>query len=248
MAHTFNPTKAKLFDQTGHGLTRKMSPYILTQLALNYLQSDGIIPTLEQLQKNTQQIEFLDMKLGFDSQLTDFKVCDEKSRLYQDCLASGMINIDHLASKDDFLAMTYGFFSYISDFKPMAQSINSINGQKEPKKTISTQLVVSHPFQHSNPINIAAQVGDSDFLIFQNACEAGKIKILQEVSNPICFPSLNSPNKNQNISAFDYNGLALLLNPLVGVNINRKQLISVPLSSFTDNHSKYLKSEEINLL
>ena len=111
-----------------------MSPYILTQLALNYLQSDGIIPTLEQLQKNTKQIEFLDMKLGFDSQLTDFQVCDEKSRLYQDCLASGMSNIDHVATKDDFLAMTYGFFSYISDFKPMAQSINSINGQKEPKR------------------------------------------------------------------------------------------------------------------
>ena len=81
--YLINPTKAKLFDQTGHGLTRKMSPYILTQLALNYLQSDGIIPTLEQLQKSTKQIEFLDMKLGFDSQLTDFKVCDEKSRLYQ---------------------------------------------------------------------------------------------------------------------------------------------------------------------
>ena len=246
MTHSFNPTKAKLFDQTGHGLTRKMSPYILTQLALNYLQSDGIIPTLEQLQKDTQQIEFLDMKLGFDSQFTDFRVCDEKSRLYQDCLASGMSNIDHVTSKDDFLAMTYGFFSYISDFKPMAQSINSKNGQKEPKKTISTQLVVSHPFQHSNPINIAAQVGDSDFLIFQNACEAGKIKILQEISNPICFPSLNSSNNEQ--SMFDYNGLALLLNPLVGVNINRKQLISMQLSSFTDNHSKYLKSEEINLL
>ena len=242
---SINPCKAKLFDQTGHGLTRKMSPYILTQLALNYLQSDGIIPTLENLQKNTQQTEFLDMKLGFESQIGDFKVCGAKSRLYEDCAATGMSNIDHLTSKDDFLAMTYGFFSYICDFKPMGQSINSSNGQKEPKKTISTQLVVSHPFQHSNPINIAAQVGDSDFLIFQNACEAGKIKILQEVSNPVCFPTLKSEER---ISPFDCNGLALLLNPLVGVNINRKQLISIPLSSFTDNHSRYLKSEEINLL
>ena len=222
-----------------------MSPYILTQLALNYLQSDGIIPTLEQLQKNTKQTEFLDMKLGFESEIGDFKVCKAKSRLHEDCLASGMGNIGHVASKNDFLAMTYGFFSYICDFKPMGQSINSLNGQKEPKQTISTQLVVSHPFQHSNPINIAAQVGDSDFLIFQNACEAGKIKILQEVSNPICFPTLKT---KQNISPFDYHGLALLLNPLVGVNISRKQLLSVPLSSFTDNHSKYLKSEEINLL
>ena len=64
--------------------------------------------------------------------------------------------------------------------------------KKEPKQTIATQLVVSHPLKHSNPINIAAQVGDSDFLIVQNACEAGKIKILQEVSNPICFPTLKN--------------------------------------------------------
>jgi DNA polymerase sigma len=57
---------AKLSGYSSHGLAGQLSPYIITQMALNYMQSIGFIPQIEMLKKGKQKLHLGQGKKGYN--------------------------------------------------------------------------------------------------------------------------------------------------------------------------------------
>ena len=180
----------KLNGLTEHGLTQKLTPYILTQLACNFLQNDGLVPMLRQMSnKSSDGFKFCDFKLGFKADL-EFKVSSGKSLLYTEAMEKYPDgNFGHIKDPTHILALFYGFFDYVDQFFFLDCYSDSNTGVilRKTRDHSSDKVIITHPF---NPkVNVADGIGPQFFTIFQDLCKEAKYQVLYILNESATFPS-----------------------------------------------------------
>ena len=190
----------KLNGLTEHGLTQKLTPYILTQLACNFLQNDGLVPMLREMnnknndtinKKNNGSFKFCDFQLGFKAEVADsFNVSSRKSLLYTDAMKKYPDgNFEHVKDPTHILSLFYGFFDYVEQFFVLDCYSDSSTGIILRKKQDHSQdkVIITHPFNAE--VNVADGVGLQFFTVFQELCKEAKYQVLYISNESATFPS-----------------------------------------------------------
>ena len=192
---------AKLNGATEHGLTKKMSPYILTQLACNYLQRDNLVPMLRtMINESENTYRFCNFTLGFKEKLTQSNAgvaslgdsTSKTSLLHEDASELHKVDCAHVRDKRHILSLLYGFFDYVERMSPLEQFSHSQHGlvMRKTNSMNRSKVYINHPFDET--VNVAEQVSIQFFMIFQELCTQSKQQVLQIVNEHNTFPSHTS--------------------------------------------------------
>lgn len=132
---------AKVNNLTEHGLTKKLTPYILTQerfisctktstetklvkfkkLACNYLQSAGLVPKLDNMMNASEKkYKFCNYDIGFRKTKTPSITLQQKSLLATHASEKGL-EVPEVENKLHILSLLYGFFDYVQNFYPQGR-------------------------------------------------------------------------------------------------------------------------------
>ena len=152
---------ARLSGISSHGLSGQVSPYIMTQLALNYLQSIEFIPKIKDLKSDKPELH-LGEDVSFEA-LTDWKCELKDSKLERDAAELLGMTVEEyrqisplteeLRQEDSLHIMLYGFLAWIEDFEQKHYYICSLRSVDIYSSVTVTSSVAVERFQKNEQLH-----------------------------------------------------------------------------------------------
>jgi len=242
---------SKLVGFSAHGLSGQMTPYIITQMALNYLQKIRFIPSIQALKKTAKDKLHLGEEIGFfpdlkwrcelrDSSL-ERAAAETVGTNLKDFRENNPV-IPELYKKDSLHILLYGFLDFIEHFDQRKYKLCSLTGEIQLKEKMSASLVVTHPFAPSK--NIAGGVKYEEYLRFKIGCSSNKYKFLYDLYNEKSFPDLkNRPDLCRTSDVSHWTGLSAFLNPYIRFDPTTQN--AYVMRDIDPHHESFLISEGI---
>lgn len=215
---------SKLMGFSSHGLGGQMSPYIITQMALNYLMSIGFIPHVAALKRDIptrervyhlgEDVSFkpdLSWKCKLEDPYLEMNAAQKMNMTLHEYRTDNPI-IEDLYSDENIHILLFGFMDYVERFDQRSYEIDSSTGETRKKTNSTAALVITNPFTDKP---ISSGVRYDEYLKFKQGCSGNKYKILFDLFNQRSFPRLQSRPDLTRSNVEGWTGLSGLLNPFI---------------------------------